>query len=344
MNSSIERKVRGFTLIELLVVIAIIAILIALLLPAVQQAREAARRTQCRNGLKQLGLALHNYHDAHKMFPPSVTNVRADGSACGSWQSNPGVSGLTMLLPYFDQTSIYNQYDFNIGTTRSDFQGSPVVAGINDQLHQISIPGLACPSDPNDDIQFTGACVIIASPTWQTGTFWGGINYVFCAGTTAAFDFRAANAAGQFFHDHRGIFQQNGNKGIRHITDGASNTLCMGEVLWVDHHNNSQTGNGTGGKPHWATGIPTQISFSTAGGINANWEAFATGPGGCRGPNTTSGSFCGGARHAALQSQHTGGAHVLLADGAVRFISENINQLTLDALGTRDGRETVGEF
>jgi prepilin-type N-terminal cleavage/methylation domain-containing protein len=335
---------RGFTLIELLVVIAIIAILIALLLPAVQQAREAARRTQCKNNLKQLGLALHNYHDAHGRFPPTVTNTSASGSACGSWQANPGVSAMTMLLPYFEQVAVYGQYDFNMGTTRRDFAGASVVSGVNDRLHQTNLPMLQCPSDPNQDIQFTGSCTIVASPTWQSGTFWGGINYVFCAGTTASFDLRGANAAGQFFHDHGGIFQQNGRRGLTDVVDGTSNTLAGGEVLWVDHHNNSQQGNGTGGKPHWATGIATQMSFSTAGGINANWRAFATGPGGCRGPNTTSGAFCGGPRHAALQSQHIGGAQVVLADGSVRFLSENISQATLNQLATCQGGEIVGEF
>ena len=337
---------RGFTLIELLVVIAIIAILIALLLPAVQQAREAARKTQCRNNLHQIALALHNYHSTHGRFPPTVVNNSATGSVCGSWQANPGVSAMTMLLPYLDEGNVYDQYDMAMGTTRRDYVGSPVVGGINDELHMHTIESLICPSDPNEDIQVTGACVIIISPDWasQGITPWGGMNYTLCAGNTAAYDFRAANAAGLFTStDHKGIFQQNGNKGIDDVTDGTSNTLLLGEVLWVDHANNPP-GNGTGGKPHWATGIPTQMSFSTAGGINANWEAFAISPGQCRGPNTTSGSACGGARHAALQSEHAGGCHVALADGSARYVSENINQLLLDSLATRDGEETFGDF
>lgn len=338
------RSRTAFTLIELLVVIAIIGILIALLLPAVQQAREAARRSSCQNNLKQLGLAMHNYHDAYNRFPPSNINTSASGSVCGSWQANPGVTGMVMLLPYFDQSNIYNRYDFAYGTTRRAWTSPGGVDNINDELHKITIPILACPSDPNLIVQFTGSCTIVAGD-WQTaGTQWGGINYVFCAGNPASFDFRAANAAGQFFHDHGGLFQQNGNKGIRDALDGTSNTLAAGEVLWVDHFNNVASGNGKGGKPHWAAGVTTQISFSTAGGINANWTAFATAPGTCRGPNTTAGSACGGARHAALQSEHPGGAHVLMGDGAVRFLSENIDQALLNGLGTRAGREVVGEF
>lgn len=110
-----KNRVRGFTLIELLVVIAIIAILIALLLPAVQQAREAARRTQCKNNLKQLGLALHNYHDVFNTFPPNGANAPSQGPSCGgrfnqSWLS---WSGMAMLLPYIEQANIYNQINFS---------------------------------------------------------------------------------------------------------------------------------------------------------------------------------------------------------------------------------------
>src|ERR1700754_268191 len=113
MSVSHRRTATGFTLIELLVVIAIIAILIALLLPAVQQAREAARRTECKNKLKQLGLALHNYVDVAGALPPGGTRPLGSAITNGS-DNNWGTNWLTRLLPYFDQVGIYNQYDFNL--------------------------------------------------------------------------------------------------------------------------------------------------------------------------------------------------------------------------------------
>lgn len=320
---------RGFTLIELLVVIAIIAILIALLLPAVQQAREAARRTQCRNNLKQLGLALHNYHDTSRVFPPSsiVTNA---GSTCPGY-GGPAISGLTLLLPFIDQAPVYNLYNFNVG----QHGGSGAQDGrvINQIPANTEITAFLCPSDPNLLVQVTGACVRFPFPAAE-GV--GGTNYIFCAGwgTASWYD---PISTGNFFPmaNTVGIFQQNGRRGVRDVLDGTSNTIAMGEVLWVDHNNNPP-GNGSGGKPSWSVGIGTQISFSTSGGINAFFP--------CKGPNTTTGATCGGVRAAALQSQHVGGANLLMADGAVRFVSENIDQNTLNALSTRAGNEVVGEF
>jgi len=158
-------KRRAFTLIELLVVIAIIAILIALLLPAVQQAREAARRTQCRNHLKQIGLALHNYHDTHLTFPASVYS--SGRSPSGGLVTN--VTGWIMLLPFLDQAPLYNQFDFNHATGTYDGGGNcpdsslfPVSGGTptkslagtdagitaNVALGSTIIPVFFCPSDP----------------------------------------------------------------------------------------------------------------------------------------------------------------------------------------------------
>ncbi|MDP1799531.1 MAG: DUF1559 domain-containing protein, partial [Planctomycetaceae bacterium] len=141
-----RKKWHGFTLIELLVVIAIIAILIALLLPAVQQAREAARRTQCRNNLKQLGLACHNYHDAFNQFPH---NYDARGplevsTGGGQWQNGPGTFGwIVMALPYFDQAPLYNRFNF------SDNNGGPGWTSTANTVPSTTIlPALMCPSNP----------------------------------------------------------------------------------------------------------------------------------------------------------------------------------------------------
>ena len=151
---------RGFTLIELLVVIAIIAILIALLLPAVQQAREAARRTQCKNNLKQLGIALHNYHDVHRVFPPSRLNVGFHG---GPVYATPrparykNATGWTMLLPFIEQGNLYQQYDHNQAASwaygDSGMYSPGEVAGNPDNNYAIvktKIAGLLCPTDASN--------------------------------------------------------------------------------------------------------------------------------------------------------------------------------------------------
>jgi prepilin-type N-terminal cleavage/methylation domain-containing protein len=145
-NIRIRQRARGFTLIELLVVIAIIAILVALLLPAVQSAREAARRSECKNKLKQLGLALHNYHGTHGRLPGNEMACvkHTDGTTVNCWE---GWSGLAMCLPFMDQEAVYNNLDFN----RYWYTGSSTnpAIGNNQYWSRIAIPEFWCPSDPD---------------------------------------------------------------------------------------------------------------------------------------------------------------------------------------------------
>ena len=189
---------RAFTLIELLVVIAIIAILIALLLPAVQQAREAARRTQCKNGLKQLGLSMHNYHSTYRNFPPSM--IYADTAATGSesrwWSWN------VMLLPYMDQAPLYQKFDINI-----DGLFSPE-AVVNTEFTSAILPMLQCPSDPNAGV-FEDPSVPIRLAT---------TNYIGCRGSE------------RWPQPGNGIFpERNVSVNFRDVTDGTSNTIMIGE-------------------------------------------------------------------------------------------------------------------
>jgi len=188
-NAGISPK--GFTLIELLVVIAIIASLIALLLPAVQQAREAARRTQCRNNLRQLGLAMHNYHENHRSFPPGVI-ARTDDLSKGLH------SGLTLMLPMLDQSTIYNRYNFNL----------PWSVPANVDVSNVNIPILRCPNAGNPVPQTSGIKI-------------GGTDYAFSKGPSATLCLRSQRG---------GMFDINSHVRTADVTDGLSNTFAMGEA------------------------------------------------------------------------------------------------------------------
>jgi prepilin-type N-terminal cleavage/methylation domain-containing protein len=325
----------GFTLIELLVVIAIIAILIALLLPAVQQAREAARRSQCKNSLKQLGIALHNYHDTHKEFPPAIifsafksaTNVGRDGQ---TW--NLSTHGLTLLLPYIDQAPLYNRWNFNVtptNATRSSANGMPVMGGSLAQpnlgLSQTVIPTLLCPSDATPNrLTYTGT-----SPWYQTRSA-ATSNYCF-AGGDAREDFRSYNvyyASNITLPDgsranRRGFFGCDQSGSISTALDGASNTILMGEVR---ARKSSRLYVPTWGQTKWV-GVFGRIANNA--GTNAARDNCTYNP----------------LPYAWVwSSEHVGGAHFLLGDGTVRFLNESINQTTFVRLNLQADGQPVGEF
>ena len=316
---------RGFTLIELLVVIAIIAILIALLLPAVQQAREAARRTQCKNHLKQIGLALHNYHDSFGQFPPGTINP---GSAsCNSLGIPPlgledhirNITGYVLMLPYLDQAPLYNKLNFSLRFSPVVFSGtcspgSPDFSAM--PPYQTPLVGkflsvFACPSDPlaetpinttsaayssNNSFKTSYGFPVVSRTDYNTSLFW---------------PLDGAN---------RGAFGVNGAAKIRDITDGTSQTIALIETPL----NRQSFSHG----PRWAHYTHT-FWIRVTDGLNKNSSGTGTVP--------VVGPWGAG-------SEHEGGAHALFCDGSVHFLSENIFQTTLNNLARIQDDQVLGEF
>jgi prepilin-type N-terminal cleavage/methylation domain-containing protein len=304
------RRKAGFTLIELLVVIAIIAILIALLLPAVQQAREAARRTECKNNLKQLGLALHNYHDVYQAFPISLYGGYGDTANVGGYNQNSKSWGWPVrLLPYIDQAPLYNL--INPGTTTMAASG---------QIATV-VPVFLCPSDP-------ALARIDENTSYMVGVTVARTDYKGVMGNDWNWGAYANNtvSAGDSFTNNNGLLytlDYRSYRRISRITDGTSNTLAIGEAvcnpLFVD-------GNGSG------------YSWMNA----AETAATAAVPINTYNPKTPS-SLPWDQRWS-FASAHTGGCQFLLCDGAVRFLSQNIDLNTYRALASIDGGENIGDF
>ena len=308
---------RAFTLIELLVVIAIIAVLIALLLPAVQQAREAARRTQCKNNMKQLGLALHNYESSTTVFPPSTTSPVGKGvwNYPGTGPTDPNIhlhSFASLILPYLDASNVYNNLNYNVSA----------LDPANRTIASTKIPGYLCPSfaglQYSDDTHYTGSPINSTTMSIR--------NYV-AMGAKTVLGLSGAIPA-------EGIIYPRSKTGFRDITDGSSNTIFLAETreqgasVWIDGSSaavaarwfnvaNPPTYGGTSSSINYKPYFQGAAIYGPTGAINQTY-----------GPS----------------SQHTGGAHHLMADGAVRFISENVDINTYEALVSRSGGEVVGDF
>ncbi|MDG2127474.1 MAG: DUF1559 domain-containing protein [Fuerstiella sp.] len=320
-GAAAESQRYGFTLIELLVVIAIIAILIALLLPAVQQAREAARRTQCKNNLKQLGLALHNHHDVEGSFPPAKVAFEDTPvpAKIGSWdltitRSNPALSVHSLLLPYLDQAALYN----DLATWKGyDVLPTPDPQGRRDMWWnrdwddaQITFPAFLCPSDPGISTsgQLPGLHSWESGPSGVWGTeFWfgnvpeiGQTNYLPAGGPIGG---HLTNG----FSRYKGVFGSGVTTRFRDILDGTSNTMAFVEVTGGDQYSYWWIDNG---------------GFPTAWGFGDGWHQ--------------------------LSSAHEGGIQVLLGDGSVRFLSENIDAKwisgILHSLGGMSEGNIIGEY
>ncbi|MBX3441570.1 MAG: DUF1559 domain-containing protein [Planctomyces sp.] len=367
LHHASPRRRRGFTLIELLVVIAIIAILISLLLPAVQQAREAARRTQCKNNMKQLGLALHNYEATFTCFPFA--------NAQNYLPNTQGFSAQARLLPFLDQANLQNLLDF----TQPGFTGPFNNLVPNPQFaaaFAMPLEVMLCPSDPAPS-QHVGA----------GGAVYGGNNYMLSmgSGTGANYDLRWRTD---------GIIYENSRAKMRDVTDGTSNTVFMSESVRSTGDDvvlpagtlpkfpyqktlNGSTGvsaalqavqglQGTGGPwPafHNASGVISNPNLEVVWPQMTNWRGASSAAIRGRGiswahpgaMNTlTNGYLTPNSRipdvvthftgFFAPRSYHVGGAHVLMGDGSVRFLSDSISLATHQGLHSASGGEVLGEF
>ena len=338
----LSRRHSAFTLIELLVVIAIIAVLIALLLPAVQQAREAARRSQCKNNLKQLGLAMHNYHDMARIFPVNRTyranydqGPLADPLTTGAAHLDYGSLGWTaMLLPFIDQGPVFKKIVYGPGTPSAGANNCGTVSNsLNEPVRRVVIPGLLCPSNPQANL-VTGQSG--QADSWGDGIDGGRTDYVGNMGWMFPGHRNCAGQSNGETWSHSGTLSQpplNGNNGtfggqgcikIAQITDGTSGTVLIME----DHH--------------W---------ISKANPAVVNSDALWFGPYAIHTmqmPINTdpTAPIAGYAQFICDQwsSIHAGGAHALMSDGAVRYANQTMNISVRRAIATRGGSEKVGEF
>lgn len=336
-----KRRLPGFTLVELLVVIAIIGVLVALLLPAIQAARAAARRAQCSNNFKQVGVALQNYHATHKVFPPGEFYNSYDRDPAIP-QSVPlvsqdrwlGIGWGAMILPFMEQESIYALIDNPMNFTAA---GTWEAAGV-------LIPTFVCPDDPNEE-GWVACCTVHEHIPNRPETDWRLSNIAGVMGYYDGSEFPSIygsvyneypiyNGYAQFLAAGNGVLYNFSRNGIQHITDGSSNTLLLGEVTGGIAENQD-------GLQHAGYSWITHALQSADQGIN--------GPGSAPGGNTaifgTSGERFSPEmyRKTGFSSYHVGGAHFGMADGSVQYLQEDVDQLVLLRMASRALGEVTGQ-
>ena len=333
------RRRSAFTLVELLVVIAIIGILVALLLPAIQAAREAARRSQCVNNLKQLALALHNYHDTHGRFMPAAIWTQP-GYPDGSFRHEDwGATWVTMLLPFFEQQGLYDMYDFNLPSDHVD----------NRPVTETVIPTYRCPS---------AEVLATVGPTTATDQVQGRYakgNYAVRAGGRYTNENDGANGFDN--REVRGLFTFRPcvSQNMSDIKDGTASTLMLSEILGQPGAADCRGAWGRVGCNTFSPHTRSATLVATPNVYAPGQTAYFDCPPYCgtNNPNSVSRSAeqtvcydCGGdgTGGVAPRSMHPGGVNVAMADASTRFVSESINAETWFALSTTQGGESVGEF
>jgi prepilin-type N-terminal cleavage/methylation domain-containing protein/prepilin-type processing-associated H-X9-DG protein len=351
--SLLPSRRRAFTLIELLVVIAIIGILVGLLLPAVQQVRSAAARMQCANNLKQIGLALHSYHDSYKMFPSGYIDGNTSSLLTPDNDVGPGWGWASMILPYLEQGNVYNQINFKV----------TVATGVNTQISQMALPIFQCPADGNQQ-----TCVLWNWNTYPNPptTLVAHGNYVGCNGWLECFNGAGGSdtggggsagngtdgLSGPLGSAGQGIFYRNSHTKITMITDGTSNTIMAGERCST-HSPSTWTGAVPSAMcPAWMATMPFTAPYTPP-------ASAPVGPNGSAYDNADYGealvfSHCNQTHLPnadnpfydpdTFYSLHTGGANFVFADGSVHFLTTGINPLTYQSMATMAGGEVLGDW
>ncbi len=342
MSHRVASRSRGFTLIELLVVIAIIAILIALLLPAVQAAREAARRSQCVNNLKQMGVAIHNYHDVVGVFPctaimHNATDLATNCSSVGAGQSRS--HGLfTSILPYIEQGNLFNavNFSFSAGSTSGNLMFGILPGAVQFTAFSSAVNTYICPSDTT--LQKSNTTVVDQGTAYVPGSY---------ASNNGTLDTVHGNICWQYTASD-GAFSRDWFYSAAGITDGLSNTLFLGEAsrflndpeIYFNYWNRVAWVNSVVG----LTGTSRTMGFAlTAPRLNANLQIpdppAVTPSNAWLVPGTA--GYVGETGQFGFRSQHPGGANFLFGDGSVRYLKNGIALSVYRGLSTRSGGEVI---